>query len=153
MDALADMDSGRRQLVAGVVILVLAAATVFVYTGPRAQQPADQQEQQQQDAFEQYADADQETGTTNAGDATVAAKISISEFGVTPARAEIKTGQAVTWTNKNSFPVRLEFDRTSQTPTLEPGEELSMRFRGITYYKVFNTQKGDRIARGSIYVE
>lgn len=152
-----DLPTGdrRRFLLIGVAAGIAVAALGFlvVQTVPGALQ-ADQQQQQApaEDSFEQYADASEETGTRNIGDATIAATITIGEFGTTPARATIKTGQAVKWVNNNPYPVYIRFDRTSQEPTIGPGEELTMRFRGVNYYKVFNANSDERVARGSISV-
>ncbi|MDY6769932.1 MAG: hypothetical protein SVU88_03085 [Candidatus Nanohaloarchaea archaeon] len=144
----------RRYLLGGAVAAAAVLIGAFVLMGgPSALQPAGQQGQDGgQDEFEQYADASEETGTRNIGDAEIAQTITINEFGTTPARAEIDTGQAVKWVNQNSYPVYITFDRTSQEPSIGPGEELTMRFRGVTYYKVFNANTDERVARGSISV-
>ncbi len=150
MDADMPRSDRRKYIIGGIALAIVAVAAFLLIQAPQA--PSGQADQQE-DAFQQYADADEETGTTDTQGATVVKRVNINEFGVTPSRVEINTGEAVGWVNKNSFPVRLEFDRTSQTPVLEPGGETSMRFRGITYYEVFNTENDKRIARGSIYVE
>lgn len=151
------MDAGQdsRKYVLGVIaVAVVLAGAFFVWQNPGVLQPPEQQEQQDQggDEFEQYADASEDTGTTDVGGADIAATITVDEFGTTPARAQIDTGDAVRWVNENPYPVYITFDRTSQEPTIGPGEELEMRFRGVTYYQVFNADTDDRVARGSISV-
>lgn len=145
--------SQKQYLAAGLVVLLVAAAG-FVYLGGPQALPGGGQQQQDDgtDAFEQYADANQQTGTTETEGATVGATVEIQQYGTSPARVEIDTGQVVKWVNTNDFPVTLWFDRTSQTPTIDPGETLKMRFRGITEYRINNTATGEVHSTGQIYV-
>lgn len=155
-----DASGGNRRMyaVVGVVLVVIAAAGAYVVMGPGAlpspgqQQPQDGGENQT-DPFEEYASATEETGTTNVEGATVGATVEILQYGTSPSRVEISTGEAVRWVNTNSFPVELSFDRTSQTPRIPPGGNLTMRFRGITEYTINNTQTGQVHSRGEIYVQ
>lgn len=152
---------GRRQVLAVVVVaaVVVAGAGYYLMQGGSLQlpeQPDDQtgdEQQNETDSFDQYASADEESGSTDTEGATIGQTISIDEFGVTPARATIQVGEAVRWENEREEPVRLEFDRTSQTPTIQPGGSLEMRFRAVTYYDVFNADTDDKITGGSIATE
>lgn len=156
-----DSDSGNRtKYVAGIAVLaVIAAAGFLVMQGqvelPTGPDPGDDQqpEDNESDSFDQYASADEESGSTDTAGATVGETVEIDEFGVTPARAVIEVGEAVSWRNELDAPVRLEFDRTSQTPTIESGGTLEMRFRAVTYYEVYNAETDEQITGGSIATE
>ncbi|MFB6294244.1 MAG: hypothetical protein ABEI97_00645, partial [Candidatus Nanohaloarchaea archaeon] len=101
-----------------------------------------------------YAQPQENAGTTDGGeDVTVGATVEIQEAGVSPGRAEIKVGQAVKWRNTNDFPVRLSFSSTPQTPTIEPHGTLTMRFRADATYDLNNTETGEPLAGGFVYVE
>ncbi|MFB6166799.1 MAG: hypothetical protein ABEJ62_00875 [Candidatus Nanohaloarchaea archaeon] len=150
-----DMDGGNDYLkYAGVAVaaLIVGAAGMFLMQNPEAVTGGPGQ-QEPTGNFSDYAGAGEATGTTQASEASVAATVKIGEFGVTPARASIQVGQAVQWKNNNAFPVRLEFDRTPQTPTIQPNGTLEMKFRGITYYTVYNANTDKEIAQGSINVQ
>lgn len=53
----------------------------------------------------------------------------------------------------NDFPAYLTFDQIDDEPTIEPGATLRMRFRGITYCQVYDTETEKRIAQGNIFVQ
>ncbi len=76
----------------------------------------------------------------------------INENGVDPSRPQLDIGEAVRWQNRNSFPVELGFDRISENLTIEAGGEESIRFRGVTYYTVYNANTGEQFALGSVAV-
>ncbi|MDY6769933.1 MAG: hypothetical protein SVU88_03090 [Candidatus Nanohaloarchaea archaeon] len=153
MDDLLDTERPRRTYVLAAIAIAVLVGGAYLLQGQAVLGPAEQDAGNATDEFEQYADADEETGTTETQGATVGATITVGEFGVDPASVTIDTGQAVRWTNEKDFPVRLEFDRTPQTPVIPPGGTQEMRFRGITYYDVYNADSGEQIGSGRINVQ
>ncbi len=149
----------RRKLVLAAVVLIAAAGiAVFVTQGdvslPGGDQDGFDTGEGEQDEFDQYAQPEEESGTTDVGeDVEVGATVEIQDAGVSPGRAEIKVGEAVRWENTNDFPVQLYFSSTSQTPTIEPGGTLEMRFRADADYDLNNTDTGESLAGGFVYVE
>lgn len=156
--ALDDLGIGdrRNMYVAGILVVIVVAAAAFLFMGGAGQQkttgPA-QNDTQDQGNFSDYAGASEDTGKKVGETAEIQATFHIKKYGIAPATAEISIGAAVKFVNENDFPVRLEFDRTPQTPVLQPGESLAMKFRGITYFTAYEQGANRSIGTAKINVQ
>lgn len=107
----------------------------------------------QNDSFNTYASADEDSASTDTSDATFMGTVEIQQYGTSPARIEGKVGEAVRFDNTNSFPVTVTFDRSKAELSIPANSEDSAKFRAITQYTVTNADTGDKLGSGTIYVE
>lgn len=145
----------EHRFVVDVAAIVIVALAVFLAMGgaENVQDLIGQDYKEPTGNFSDYAQTGEATGTTEAEGYRAVATFKITDIGIVPARVEISPGQAVAFNNTRSFPVRIEFDRTPQTPVVQPGETFKMRFRGITYFTVYNANTGKELGRGSVNVQ
>lgn len=100
-----------------------------------------------------YAGVNESTTHQVSGPEPKEASVTINERGVSPSRYSTKIGDPVKWYNNNSFPVRMEFDRSDQKPVIAARDTYTLSFNGITYYSVYNDDTDELVGKGSIYVE
>lgn len=105
------------------------------------------------EGYDEYASVNESRGTTDIKGSEVTATVNISEYGTSPARAEIKVGEAVRWNNQNDFGVYIELSGVDENIVLDGGESSAMVFRGMTNYDVYKQSDDFKFASGMVYAE
>lgn len=145
-------ENRRAVIAAAVAVVLILVLAVSGSNQPSVQGEDSSQTDQNAGSFDHYASGGEETGSTDVSGAMEFTTVVIGQNGVDPSRPSLDVGDAVRWENRLGFPLELSFDRVSENVTIPANGEGSMRFRGVTYYRVYNVDTGERVARGSVSV-